>query len=51
MQLNAWRAHFNAADRDRSGSLSASEVFQALRQFGFALPDPVCISLMAAFDE
>lgn len=50
-QLRVWRGFFEAADRDRSGSLSRPEVVGALRHFGFSLPDHVCVSLMAAFDE
>ena len=51
LQLRSWRAHFDAADRDRSGSLSRPEVFAALRHFGFTVPEHVCVTLMAAFDE
>lgn len=50
-QIKRWRAHFDSADRDRSGTLAHHEVLGALRTFGFALPDAVGTSLMAAFDE
>lgn len=50
-QLRGWRSFFEAADRDRTGTLSRAEVMDALRHFGFSLPDHVSLSLMAAFDE
>ena len=50
-KIGTWRAHFDGADRDRSGSLSRPEVGEALRRFGFSLPDHVFVAIMAAFDE
>jgi Ca2+-binding EF-hand superfamily protein len=50
-QLNAWRAWFDAADRDRSGKLDVAEVSSACAHFGFNLAPPLLRLIFSAFDE
>ena len=50
-QMTTWRAYFDAADSDRSGKLSIAEVTASVRHFGFALPDPLVVQMVAAYDE
>jgi Ca2+-binding EF-hand superfamily protein len=49
-QLQSWRAHFDANDRDRSGALSLPEVAASLKHFGFQLPEPAYAEIFAAYD-
>ncbi|XP_063934687.1 peflin-like [Zophobas morio] len=47
--VQKWRECFQNFDKDRNGVIDASELHQALNQFGYRLSYPFCQSLVSKF--